>query len=218
MRREGGRKPAARWNSSWRVPSSVPASAPGQLVRHTRQLRRRRSGRKSGLAATCTAPRPEPAASGSRPPTCKNTPPPALTPSLHSLPPLGPLLVPNRTCRTPPTPAPRSSLHLPSLRSIFLPPSKPGAWPRAFSLPVIKSQRLFLQNNDSNCQGPEVPPLHLPSGCLQTSPWIPSLAPPPSLIHFSHCFQEPVEAQGDPSGGKPHISSVQQAKGAWAGE
>lgn len=54
VRREGGRKPAARWNSSWRVPSSVPASAPGQLVRTPDSCEAEGPGRKSGLAPTCT--------------------------------------------------------------------------------------------------------------------------------------------------------------------
>lgn len=143
VRREGGRKPAARWNSSWRVPSSVPASAPGQLVRTPDSCEAEGPGRKLGLAPTCTAPRPEPAAPGSRPPTCKNTPPPALTPSLHSPPPLGLLLVPNRTCRTPPP----KIVPAPALPTFHLPPAiqawclAKGPFPACYQVPEIISPK-----------------------------------------------------------------------------
>lgn len=98
--------------------------------------------RKSGLTPPCTAPRFRPAAPGSGPPTCKTAPPPTLIPPRRSQPPLRLQLlspVPDRTCRTPapPSPRPRSSLLLRSLPSIFLPPSKPGPWPRARSQPRV---------------------------------------------------------------------------------
>lgn len=56
--------------------------------------------------------------------------------------------------------------------------------PNLLSRPGENVSEIFPE---SHCQEPEFLSLHLPSGCLQTSPWVLRLRPPPPLIHFPHC-------------------------------
>lgn len=143
--------------------------------------------RKSGLKHHYTKPRLGPAERGSRPPRCMEYSTPSLNPT-HAL-------TAARLLPTPPKIFPATAfptVHLPPAIKIGALGRVPG--PSLLSRPRETVSKIFPK---SHCQGPKFPPLCFPSGCLQTSPCIPRLHPPPSLIHFPRCFpQERAKTQG----------------------
>lgn len=80
---------------------------------------------------------------------------------------------------TPPRTSPAAALPPPPKP---VPSAKPP-FPTCYHILERMSLKYFLNPTAKNL---EFPSLHLPSGCLQTSPWVPRLRPPPSLIHFPH--------------------------------
>lgn len=154
---------------------------PGKPRKHTAG----RPRRKSDLAPWRTPPKiPRPAAPGSGPPRPEKHSPSRCTPcpcacwtcwlGFQSLAthPLG------------------QALRLPSLPSHLQASLKASTFcqasiPNLLSRPGENVSEIFPE---SHCQEPEFLSLHLPSGCLQTSPRVPRLRPPPSLIHFPHCI------------------------------
>lgn len=160
-----GRSPARGRRVSGRLPQAGPTAALPKL---------RGGDRAERLRTLHLDERPLRPRTAYPPPRSINPPPPAGTPPLHSAV-SGPAASASR-----PKPPVSSPHYLPCscLPTFHIPPAiKAGALGQGSVPSLLPSPRENFSKifPESHCQGPEFPPLHLPSGCLQTSPWICSL-------------------------------------------